>query len=448
MADHVFTTWLLTYAAHSALFTALATVAERTRWGAPPSRRDALWKLALVGGVLTSTLFVAAGSAPSGAAVRLPQDGVIAPVVEPGGWSGLAMGWIAVTALLALRTARAWTLGVRSAGRRRVIRAGPARALLDGILGPAADRVTLTCSRALGVPLAFAREICVPVRAFRELPSDELRALLAHEAAHVVRRDAAWLVIAAAVRTLGWWQPLNLFAAARLRLAMELCCDERAVVGPRQRVALARCLVRVAEWNVQDHGPALAAMVGRRSALRRRLDALLDEAPRHDRRARPWLWVAAVALPAVCLAPVVTVASLSRIPAAAARLAPQARTAEAPAPVSIDRRATRPPPRRTDPARAAVPHVEPQPSPALPASGAPVSVLLSSMESPAAAPAVPSLSSTPLRDAIAAARLKPAAVPPRARFDVPELERRALPWIALQRSTHSFDPYFPRHDIR
>jgi len=448
MADHVFTTWLLTYAAHSALFTALAAVAERTRWGAPPSRRDALWKLALVGGILTSTLFVAAGSAPSGAAVRLPQDGVIAPVVEPGGWSGLAMGWIAVTALLALRAARAWTLGVRSAGHRRVIRAGAARAHLDEILGPAADRVTLTCSRTLGVPLAFAREICVPVRAFRELPSDELRALLAHEAAHVVRRDAAWLVIAAAVRTLGWWQPLNLFAAARLRLAMELCCDERAVAGPRQRAALARCLVRVAEWNVQDHGPALAAMVSRRSALRRRLDALLDDAPRYDRRAPAWLWVAAMALPAVSLAPVVTVAGLSHIPAAAARLAPQARVAEAPAPVAIDRRAIRRPPRRTDLARAAAPRVESQPSPALPAPGAPVSVLVSSMQSPAASPVAPSPSSTPLRDAIAAARLKPADVPPRARFDVPDLERRALPWIALQRSTHSFDPYFPRHAIR
>jgi len=70
------------------------------------------------------------------------------------------------------------------------------------------------------------------------------------------------------------------------------------------------------------------------------------------------------------------------------------------------------------------------------------------MQPPAAAPVVPSPSSTPLRDAIAAARLTPADVPPRARFDVPDLERRTLPWIALQRSTHSFDPYFPRHDIR
>src|SRR4029450_4735750 len=118
---------------------------------------------------------------------------------------------------------------------------------------------TSSCSRTLRGPVAVAREICVPVRALRELPDDEFRALLAHEAAHVVRRDAAWLMIAAAVRALGWWQPLNLVAAARLRLAMELCCDERAAAEPHERAALARCLITVAEWSVAD-GPGFAAM--------------------------------------------------------------------------------------------------------------------------------------------------------------------------------------------
>ena len=68
MTEHILTTWLLTYAVHGALFAALAAVAERTCWGAVASRRDAFWKLALVGGIVTSTLFVAAGSAPAGAA--------------------------------------------------------------------------------------------------------------------------------------------------------------------------------------------------------------------------------------------------------------------------------------------------------------------------------------------------------------------------------------------
>src|SRR6187551_3771582 len=326
MTEHVLTTWLLTYAVHGAIFTALALVAERTRWGAVASRRDAFWKLALVGGILTSTVFVAAGSAPAGAAVHLSPQGVIAPALTSDGVFWLATGWMAITAILALRTARAWHLGVRHAGRRRVIRRGPAPVLLQEILGPAAERVTLSCSRTLRVPVAFAREICLPVRALRELPNDELRALLAHEAAHVVRRDAAWLMIAAAVRALGWWQPLNLVAAARLRLAMELSCDERAAAEPRERAALARCLIKVAEWNVRplnDDGAVLATMASRGSALRRRLESLLDEAPRRRRAVGPWLAVTTVAVPVVCLSPVVTIASLSRVPAAAVRLVMQ-----------------------------------------------------------------------------------------------------------------------------
>ena len=453
MTEHVLSTWVLTYAAHGALFTALAAVAERTRWGAAPSRRDAFWKFALVGAFLTSTIFVAAGSAPSGAAVRLSPHAVIAPAVQTAGVFWLAVGWIAVSAALALRAARAWYLGVRSAGRRRVIRDGPTRAILAAILGSAADRVTLTCSRTLDVPVAFAREICVPIRAFRELPHDELRALLAHEAAHVVRRDAGWLMIAAAVRTLAWWQPLTLFAAARLRLAMELCCDEQAAGGPSERAALARCLVTVAGWNVQDHGPALAAMASRGSALRRRLESLLDDGPRRDRRVRPWLSIAAVALPAVWLAPVVTMAGLARVPATAARLVHPAHASVAPAP--LDRpgrqRAAPEPAARSSKrvaAAAATPPVGPEHA-AIPeiAHDEPHAVAPESASSgPTLEPAAGAPpESTSLRDAIAAVRITPEPVPSRTRFDVSDLERRSLPWIMLLRNTPSFDPRRPRY---
>ncbi len=455
MAEHILTTWLLTYAAHGALLTALAALAERTRWGAAASRRDALWKLALVGGIVTSVGFVAVGSAPSGAAVRLSPTGVIAPAVESGGASWLAVGWIVITAVLALRAARAWHVGVRSAGRRRVMRAGAARAILMEILGPAADRVTLTCSRTLAVPVAFGREICVPVRALRELRHDELRALLAHEAAHVVRRDAAWLMISAAVRTLGWWQPLNVVAAARLRLAMELCCDERAAADRDERDALARCLVKVAEWSVADLRPApLAAMASRGSALRHRLDSLLHDAPRNNRRARPWLWVTAVALPAVWLAPVVTVANLSRAPAAAIRLVRQAPAPDAaPAPVAAESERQEPQPKarvtaRVDartvvpslPERVAIPEIARDEPVVVPPASMPSGPGVEAAAAPAPAPGS-------LRDAIAAARIAPEPPPSRTRFDPPEHDMRALGWIGLLRSTHSFDPNRPKYEI-
>jgi BlaR1 peptidase M56 len=451
MTEHILTTWLLTYAVHGALFAALAAVAERTCWGAVASRRDAFWKLALVGGIVTSTVFVAAGSAPAGAAVHLSPQGVIAPALTSDGVFWLATGWMAITAILALRTARAWRLGVRHAGRRRVIRRGRATVLLQEILGPAADRVTLSCSRTLGVPVAFAREICVPVRALRELPDDEFRALLAHEAAHVVRRDAVWLMIAAAVRALGWWQPLNLVAAARLRLAMELSCDERAAAEPRERAALARCLIKVAEWNVRDDGAVLATMASRGSALRRRLESLLDDAPRRRRAVGPWLAVTTVAVPVVCLAPVVTIASLSRVPAAAVRLvrhapAPEVLAAPAARRVPFPRVAdARPAPRTSTTASAAPPAAAAadrgalaeiavdEPVPAATPEPMPSAAGLEAVAAPA----------TPLRDAVAAARITPEPAP-RTRLDVPARERGALSRIVQH---IGFDTTRPKLDV-
>jgi hypothetical protein len=323
------------------------------------------------------------------------------------------------------------------------------------------------------VPVAFAREICVPVRALRELPDDEFRALLAHEAAHVVRRDAVWLMIAAAVRALGWWQPLNLVAAARLRLAMELSCDERAAAEPRERAALARCLIKVAEWNVRDDGAVLATMASRGSALRRRLESLLDDAPRRRRAVGPWLAVTTVAVPVVCLAPVVTIASLSRVPAAAVRLMGPAPVPEAPAarvvpfPKVADARsaprtsttASAAPPGASAADRAAVPEIaldEPVPaatSEPMPSAGVPEIPI----DEPPAATA-DSLNpgsvlesevtlaspSTRLRDAIAAARITPEPAPSRTRLDVPDRGNRALRWIARY---IGFDTTRPKLDV-
>jgi len=455
MTEHILTTWLLTYAVHGALFAALAAVAERTGWGAVASRRDAFWKLALVGGIVTSTVFVAAGSAPAGAAVHLSPQGVIAPALTSDGVFWLATGWMAITAILALRTARAWRLGVRHAGRRRVIRRGRATVLLQEILGPAADRVTVSCSRTLGVPVAFAREICVPVRALRELPDDELRALLAHEAAHVVRRDAVWLMIAAAVRALGWWQPLNLVAAARLRLAMELSCDERAAAEPAERAALARCLIKVAEWNVRDDGAVFATMASRGSALRRRLESLLDDTPRRHRihPVGPWLAVTTVAVPVLCLAPVVTIAGLSRVPAAAVRLVRHAPAPQAPAArgVPFPRVAdARPAPRTSTAASAAPPGAAAADRAAVPeiALDEPVPAATSEpMPSAAGLEAVAAAPATRLRDAVAAARITPGPAPSRTRFDEPDLERRVLNWVRGQRVILSFDPQRPKYEL-
>jgi hypothetical protein len=244
-------------------------------------------------------------------------------------------------------------------------------------------------------------------------------------------------MIAAAVRALGWWQPLNLVAAARLRLAMELSCDERAAAEPRERAALARCLIKVAEWNVgplNDDGAVLATMASRGSALRRRLESLLDDAPRRGNA--PWLAVTTVAVPFVCFAPVVTIASLSRVPAAAIGLVMQPHASEALAAPAV------PLPRRAG-SRTAAPSSKPIASAPIPASddrGALPEIALDvpAQAKPLSMPVVPNSEHaatpaavpTPLRDAIAAARVPLEPAPSRTMRDVPDRHSGVLGWLA------------------
>ena len=62
--------WLLTYIVHSTILIALAYLVAR-RLDGRPAALDRLWKIALVGGVLTATLQTAAGVSPWGGRLGL-----------------------------------------------------------------------------------------------------------------------------------------------------------------------------------------------------------------------------------------------------------------------------------------------------------------------------------------------------------------------------------------
>ena len=133
-------------------------------------------------------------------------------------------------------------------------------------------------SAVLTTPIAFGLvrpEICLPHRA-ASLDDASLRAMLAHELAHLQRGDAVWMWAFALVQALFPWQ-LSL-AAARRRWTdlVELRCD--AIAAARtSATSVARCLVEVAAWlqpAVQKPVTALG-MAARRSALRMRVEAAL-----------------------------------------------------------------------------------------------------------------------------------------------------------------------------
>ncbi len=153
-------------------------------------------------------------------------------------------------------------------------------------------RVRLTSTDALASPVALGvlrPEICVPERALDGLAPDACTAMLAHELAHLARRDPLWLDLANTLRALFPWQPLLAVAARRMRTLAERRCDALAarIAGP---VAVAECLVEVGSWLRADRagvGREVPAMAVERGGLRDRVERLLGDSWRERRAPRP-----------------------------------------------------------------------------------------------------------------------------------------------------------------
>jgi hypothetical protein len=119
-------------------------------------------------------------------------------------------------------------------------------------------------------------EICVPRRFLCDVNILEQETILAHELAHVVRRDAWWLRTANLVAHVFFFQPLNRVARARLIEVAEFSADEWAVRTTGAPLHLARGLAAVASWlSNATRISVLPAMASQRgSVLVRRVTEL------------------------------------------------------------------------------------------------------------------------------------------------------------------------------
>ena len=317
--------WLLTYLLHSTLFLLGAAALSSLGLVRSAAARDTLWKVALLGGVLTATTQTVlrlqprmghvalavegdapmvdvaqvrtirpapAESTPSGAAfasaIAQRDIGEIPPLPEARSvrrvLSGVHIGWPAM--LLNLWLVGAVAFGgrllwirlhlARRLKTRRVLTEGPMFDDLQDMCRRAGVAVPrLTISDRLNGPIAFGREICVPERVPAQLTAAEQRAVLAHELGHIVRRDPAWLTVAACLESFCCVQPLNGLARRRMREASEYLCDDWAAERAGG-LALARCLAQVAEWmQSEPAATTVASMAGRCSELVSRVERLL-----------------------------------------------------------------------------------------------------------------------------------------------------------------------------
>ncbi len=312
--------WLLTYALHSTLLLGAAwaiTRAPRVEHGV----REIVWKVALVGGLVTATLQGALAWRPAGSvslaprqvvevtttaslastpelgheAALAPHDEPDAPASSPATADGsgfaapssdvtlrwLAWLWLALAVPLVLVFVGRRLVLTGRIGDRRAVDDRAVLSVLDALRasGEVSAPIHLTASQAISSPVALgASEICLPATALHDLDTEQLRAMLAHELAHLVRRDPTWLVIACVVERALFFQPLNRLAQREILLSAEYLADEWAA-RRAGGIPLAKALVKVAEWiQASPLGVPVAGFAEERSQLSVRVTRLLDRA--------------------------------------------------------------------------------------------------------------------------------------------------------------------------
>lgn len=128
-------------------------------------------------------------------------------------------------------------------------------------------------SRDVAGPVTIGHTILLPVDAMA-WPAETRRAVLAHEQAHVARRDFAMLVVSQLNRAVFWFSPLPWWLHRQLATLSELASDEQAMAATRDRLGYAEILLEMGRRSgAVFQGPAMA----RPATLLHRINRILQE---------------------------------------------------------------------------------------------------------------------------------------------------------------------------
>jgi beta-lactamase regulating signal transducer with metallopeptidase domain len=274
------------------LIAALAALAVRALPRTNAATRYAIWFTALA---LIAALPVFLLLLPAPVAATSAAHAAITPVMVPvtSAWPVYALaGWALITLFLLARVV--WSLGHIRTLKRAAVVVGQ-RGSID-----------LLASTDVRVPMAagfLRRAVLFPRWALEDLTLEEFEQVLAHELAHLRRRDDWTQLAQATAQAVLFFNPAVYWIARRLKIEREIACDDWVVLTTAQARPYATCLTRLHELTRRAAAPQLAsAATGPgRWQISVRIAALLAV----DRSATPRLarsgWFAAAALAAAAV---------------------------------------------------------------------------------------------------------------------------------------------------
>jgi TonB family protein len=205
---------------------------------------------------------------PAGAS-RRPMRDLLVPIWMAGAAYGVALLIVALVRLALL------------AAHARPVDAGPWREICEEVASQygirrrvrllQSDRPALLVTWGALIP-----KVILPAGALGWSP-DRIKVVMAHELAHIRRRDWAAQMAAELLRAIYWFNPLFWFACRQLRRESELACDDTVLaagIGPSEYASHLVALAR--ELRPEQRGWVPAPAIVGPSLFERRIKAMLN----------------------------------------------------------------------------------------------------------------------------------------------------------------------------
>ena len=286
----------------STLCVAIAAIVVVTLRRAPARYRHAIWMLAAVKFLVPFSILVAAGASLSTwlgpselplarwidrsmpfltlrtGAAESPSPSSLVDTI----WLAMPLVWVAGALVFGAWRVRQWRSTAGLVQRSAPLRSGrEAQALVRAMRQ---SRCTRSIQLRLGDEsiepgvIGVLRPVIVwPAGLSDRLTDEEMEAVLAHEIAHVTRRDNLFARVQMAVETIFWFYPLSWWLGTQIVNERERACDEEVVHMGTNTQSYAAGILKVCGFCLRAPA-AFAAGVGG-SNLAQRVERIVTGAP-------------------------------------------------------------------------------------------------------------------------------------------------------------------------